>query len=62
MGALGQHPIHDLHRLFQPLHALAHGREGPTVRHELLVVPGGPQPDDRAPVGDEVQGGQHLGE
>ena len=62
-GALvGEHQLADLERLLEAAHTLPDGRELEAVAHVLHVVPGGPQAQHRAALGDRVERRDRFGQ
>ncbi len=61
-GLLDEHGTADLQRLLQAVDPLPHGRVLEPVAGMLVLVPSRADPKDRPPAGDDVQGGDLLGE
>src|SRR5581483_9156202 len=59
---LGEHGPADLEGLLEAVEALAGGREVVAVAGVLVVVPGRPDPEDGPAGGDDVEGGDDLGQ
>ena len=59
---LGEHGPDDLEGLLQAVHPLLDGREVEAVAGVLVVVPGGADPEDGPSGGDDVEGGDDLGQ
>ena len=59
---LGEHGPADLQRLLQPVQPFAGRREVEPEALVLDVVPGRPDPEDRPPRTDDVEGGDDLGQ